>query len=706
MAIIGEIRNRAGWLVLGFVGIALVAFLLMDVSSSTGGGLQGQSLSVGKINGKDISYQEYERKVNNAMEGYRRQGQIVNDDLSQSIRQQTWNTYLAELVANDEYEKLGLTVSNEELTQLMRGSDPHPTVKTSQIFVNQQTQQFDPNLVVAYVESLDEDDQNGTSLEKRTQWNSFTNFVKRDALDKKYKNLVKKGSFVPDFLATNDFQNNNAKVNFNYIVLPYATVLDGDVAVTDAELQSYLDENRDNFDDEATRNLDFVEFYLTPSESDSIEARDFIVTRIEDFTASKNDTNYLNIHSETPLNTSYLAEDRLTGVNAAEILAQPVGSIVGPYFEGNAYKAAKLIGRQSVPDSVDVRHILIDPNKKGGVQQAIQLADSLFNALQNGGADFDFVASDFSDDTSNKDNGGNLGYAKPGQMVKPFNDLIFYDANIGELNKVNSQFGIHIVEVLDKKGATPSVAVGYLTKSVEPGSTTQKNIYRTANEFAGKNRDAGAFDAAVKDQDLISKPAFGLKINDTNLPGLGYARDIIKWVFNADNGEVSEVFSLDDKYVVAKVSNIKEEGELTVNGLRSELEAAVKKQKRVAQLSSQLSATSGNNLQNRAQNFDNVNVQTATDVSLQAANIEGAGLEPAVVGRASTMQPNSVSEPIEGNNGVYLVKVTDKVAGSDTISLDLTRQSMNLTNSSRIDGALLNALKESVEVKDQRYKFY
>lgn len=705
MAIIGEIRNRAGWLVLGFVGIALVAFLLMDVSSSTGGGAPGQSLSIGKINGKDISYQEYQRKVDNAMDGYRRQGQIVNDDLSQSIREQTWNTYLAELVANDEYEKLGLTVSNEELTQLMRGSDAHPTVKSSQIFVNQQTQQFDPNLVVAYVESLDEDNQYGTSEEKRIQWNSFTNFVKRDALDKKYKNLVKKGSFIPNFLATNDFKNNNSKVTFNYLVLPYASVLDGDVAVTDAELQSYLDENRDNFDDEATRNLDFVEFYLTPSQSDSTEARDFIATRIEDFSTAENDTNYLNIHSETPLNTSYIAENVLTGVQASEILAQPVGGIVGPYFEGNSYKAAKLIGRQSVPDSVDVRHILIDPNKKGGAERAIFLADSLFNELKNGG-DFDFIAADFSDDASNKENGGNLGYAKPGQMVKPFNDLIFYKANIGELNKVNSQFGIHLVEVLDKKGATPSIAVGYLTKTIEPGSTTQKNIYRTANEFAGKNRDAASFDAAVKDQDFISKPAFGLKINDSNLPGLGYARDIIKWVFNAENGEVSEVFSMDDKYVVAKVSNIKEEGELTVEGLKSELQAAVRKQKRVAQLSSQLSATNGNNLQKRAENFDNVSVQTATDVSLQAANIQGAGLEPAVVGRAMALQANSVSEPIEGNNGVYLVKVTDKVAASDSISLDLTRQSMNVTNGSRIDGSLLNALKESVEVKDQRYKFY
>jgi len=705
MAIIGEIRNRAGWLVLGFVGIALVAFLLMDVSSSTGGGIQ-QSQSIGKINGKDISYREYEIRVNNAMENYRRQGQVVSDELSQNIRQQTWNSYLAELVANDEFEKLGLTVSNEELTELMRGSDPHPTVKSSNIFVNPQTNQFDPNLVVQYVENLDEDDQYGTTEEKRTQWNTFTNFVKRDALDKKYKNLVKNGNYIPNFLAKNDFENNNEKVTFNYIMLPYASVVDNEVAVTDAELQSYLDENKGNFDDEATRNIDFVEFFLTPSQSDSLEAQDFVSTRLEDFRTAENDTNYLNIHSETPLNTSYLAEDRVTGTYAADILALPVGETYGPYLEGNVYRAAKLLSRKSVPDSVDVRHILIDPAKKGGAARAIEIADSLLAALKSGSADFDYVATDFSDDASNKENGGNLGYAKPGQMVKPFNDLIFYDAEIGELNKVNSQFGIHIVEVLDKKGAISSVGIGYLTKAVEPGKTTQKNIYRTANEFAGKNRDAASFDAAVKDQDLISKPAFGLKINDSNIPGLGLARDIIKWTYSANNGDISEVFSLDDKYVVTKVSNVKEEGVLTVEGLRSELESAVRKQKRVMQLSSQLAATNGNNLQNRAENFDNVSVETATDLTLTASSIPGQGLEPGVVGRAITLQPNDVSEPIEGNNGVYLVKVTDKVSAADSIGLDQTKNSMKLTASSRIDGTLLNSLKESVEFEDQRYKFY
>lgn len=707
MAIIGEIRNRAGWLVLGFVGIALVAFLLMDVSSSTGGGLQGQSLSIGNINGKEISYQEYERKVNNAMEGYRRQGQVLNDDLTQNIRQQTWNTYLSELVATDEYKKLGLTVSNDELTELMRGANPHPSVKSSQIFQNPQTKAFDPNLVVAYVESLDDDDQYGTSQEKRSQWGTFTSFVQRDALDSKYKNLVKKGSFVPDFLANNNLANNNEKVTFNYISLPYTSVSDGDVTITDSELQAYLDENKGDFDDAATRNIDFVEFYLTPSENDSLEAKSFLESRLENFSLAENDTTYLNIHSETPLNTNYIAEDRLTGLNKDEVLALQKGGLTDIYLEAGAYKVAKLLDRKAIPDSVDVRHILIDPNQTtGGAQRAIAIADSLLNGLKNGTIDFDYAAEDFSNDNSNKENGGNLGYAKPGDMVGPFNDLIFNKARVGEINKVNTQFGIHLVEVLNKKGSNPSVGVGYLTKLVEPGSTTQKNIYRTANEFAGKNRDAAAFDAAAKDQDLISKQAFGLKINDTDMPGLGYAREIIKWAYSAENGSVSEVFSLDDKYVVAKVSNVKEEGELTVDGLRSELEGAVKKQKRAANLKNQLAATSGNNLQKRAQTFDNVSVQTATDVTLQAANIDGAGLEPAVVGRAFALQSGTVSDPIEGNSGVYLLKVTNKIETPDSLDLNLTRTTMKSSMASRVDGTLLNALKESVEVKDQRYKFY
>jgi len=704
MAIIGEIRNRAGFLVLLFVGVALVAFLLMDVSSSTGGGAN-QRLVLGKVNGKDISQQEYERRINNLTNSYRNQGITLDDNTSQNIRQQAWNSYLADMVAEDEYKKLGLSVTDEEMKSLLFSNNPHSFIKSS--FTNPQTNQFDASLVRDYVDRLEEDDQQGTSDEKWLTWDNFKNSVKKNTIENRYKSLVKNGSYLPDFLVKDDFNSNNSKVSFDYLVLPYSEVLDNEVAVTDAELQTYLDENKTKFDDAATRNIDFVEFPLIPSSNDSIEASEYINSRLEEFRTATNDTNYLNIHSDSPLNLSYVKQENILGAYASNILSLQKGEVYGPYMEGNTYKAAKMLGRNnSIPDSVDVRHILIDPNQTtGGGVRANAIADSLLTGLKQGKIDFDFAANDFSHDTSNKENGGNLGYAKPGQMVQQFNDLIFYNAKVGDYNKVITQFGIHLVNVLDKKGSNSGVAVGYLTKSVEPSSTTQKNIYRTANEFAGKNRDAASFDEAVKTQDLIDKPASGLKINDANVPGLGIARDIVKWAFDAENGNVSEVFSQNDKYIVAKVSNVKEEGVLSVEGLRSELEAAVKRQKRAALLKNKANTANGADIAAKAIALG-VEVQSTTDVSLQSAFIAGQGPEPAVVGAAIGINQGKMSQAIEGNNGVYLVSVTDKTEAAESTNLGLSRTSMQVTNDGKVDNALLNNLKESVEISDERYRFY
>jgi len=703
MALIGEIRNRAGFLVLVFVGVALLAFLLMDISGSSRGAISGGQ-SLGEINGKEISLNEYERRVNDALENYRSQtqGAAVDNNTDNLIRENAWNSYLAEMVASDEYEKLGLVVTTDELTEKMTGSNPHPSVASS--FVNPQTGQFDPSQVVDYVNSLDDDDTRGLSEDKRRGWDRFTDFIRKDAADSKYRTMIKKGAFIPSFMVNNDFASNNAKVSLDFIQLPFAEVLDSEVAVTDGELQTYLNNNKGDFDDEATRSMDYVEFFLSPSERDSLDASGYVSDRMQEFRTAANDTQFLSLYSEQPLGGTYLSESQLVGTNADKIFNARVGQVVGPYFENGFYKAAKLIDRKNIPDSVDSRHILIDPNQVGGAAIANARADSILNVLQNGG-DFDFLAADFSHDSSNAENGGNLGYAKPGQMVTQFNDLIFYKAQPGQFYKVATNFGFHIVEVLRKSGGTPSVSVGFLTKQIEAGGKTQKIIYRTANEFAGKNRTGDAFDTAVKEQDYIDKTASGIKINDTGIPGIENSREIVKWMYDSDLGTVSEVFAMDDRYIVAKLSNVKKEGELTVEGLRDKLTAAVQKDKRVATLIDKVNNTGGKNLKQKANKLG-LDIQTASDVNLRSGFLEGVGAEPAVIGRAFALNQGDMSEPIEGNNGVYLVKVAEKTEAGAPTAPDLTRQTMSTSLSSSIDANVMNALRESVEVEDKRYRFY
>jgi len=703
MALIGEIRNRAGFLVLIFVGVALLAFLLMDISGSSRGAISGGQ-SLGKVNGQDVSFQIYEQKVNDAYENFRNstQGASLDDATTESIRNQTWNSYVSEIVANGEYKKLGLEVPTEELREMMLGSNPHPSVANS--FRNPQTGQFDPTLVQEFVTNLDQDDDRGLAADKRRRWNSFKNFIQKDALDSKYKAMVKKGAFIPDFLVNNDFAANNTKVSLDYIQLPYAEVVDSEVQITDAELQTYLDNNKNKFDDEATRNISYVEFPLTPSEADTLDARNYVKEKVDQFRTAENDTQFVNLYSENPFQGMYQTRQQLTGKRANRLFNAAKGAVVGPYEEEGVLKIAKVMDKRNVPDSVDCRHILIDPNKVGGAAIADARADSILNVLRAGG-DFDFLAADFSSDASNAENGGNLGFAKPGQMVQQFNDVLFYKGEPGNFYKVATQFGYHIVELLEKAGGKQAVLLGYVTKEIEPGGKTQKNIYRSANEFAGKNRDAAAFNNAVKELDYIDKQANSIKINDFSIPGMGSAREIVKWAYGAELGEVSEVFALDDKYIVANLNNIKEDGKLTVDGLRDELEAAVKKAKRASVLSAKMADARGKNLNQKAKNLG-LEIQTADDVNLRSGFLTGAGSEPAVIGKAFSMNKGDFSEPIEGNGGVFMVKVSDKTEAGAPSAAELTRQTLKTSLSSQVDATMMNNLSKSVEVKDQRYKFY
>ena len=702
MAIIGDIRDRAGVLVLIFVGLALVAFLLMDVSSSTGGNI-GAQYNAGSINGKDINIQTYDLRVSEALDNFRNQsGTQVDEATTQTIRENTWNSMLSEMIVDDEYDKLGISIGEDEMADLMMGNNAHRFVKSA--FTNPETGQFDNTQVRAFLETIDDDDERGSADQKRTNWNRFFEAVQRDAVDSKYKDLVKKASFMPDFLAMNDYAENNHKVSFDYVALPYATVAESELNITDADLSAYLNANKNEFKDVPLRSTSVVEFPIIPTNEDSTAARKEVSDRKQEFRTTEDVAQLISLYSETPYNSAFIPENSFVSPRKGALLGGNIGNVVGPYLEDGKYVLAKLIDRKNVPDSVECRHILIDPNTVGGAAKANQIADSLITVLNSPRGDFDYIAADFSADNSNKDNGGYLNWAKPGQMVPEFNDLIFYDAKPKEYNKVATQFGVHIVEVLKKRGKTPSVRVGYLSKEIEAGPNTLDAIYREADKFAGQNRTPQSFNDAIKAQDLIDRQITGIGINDYNVEGVAVnARELVKWLYGASQDEVSTVFSFDDKYVVAKVDAIKEKGVYSVDGYRSQLEEAVKKQKRAENLIAQ--ASGSKNLNQLAKKM-NTTVKSADDMVSRSAFLPEDGSEPTVVGAAFALKEGDLSAPIKGENGVYVVKVRSLETPDGTENLDFIKSTTKTTLNSRVDAGLMKALRESFDLEDNRHNFY
>lgn len=348
-------------------------------------------------------------------------------------------------------------------------------------------------------------------------------------------------------------------------------------------------------------------------------------------------------------------------IMADSILRSSVGSVVGPYFENGTYKMSKVVERRELPDSVKAQHILIpiaNAQNPNGLSDTLahQRADSIYAAIQSG-VSFDTLAAKFSADGT-KDKGGDLGYFGYGQMVPEFNEAAFLTGKTGELKQVKTQFGWHIIRINDQKGSAPAMRIATVTKSLNIGDQAMNTEYNNANDFRSKAADAKAFDAAVKNGNLNKRVAESVKPGDFVLQGLGNSREIIRWAYSAKAGEVSNPFTLDNKFVVAKVLAINEPGLRTPDAaLRAQLEPVIRAEKKADMLAKQYKTVSS--LESLAQTSGQ-QIQTADSISATASFTPAIGYEPKVVGYAfyDKLQLNAVSPPIKGRDGVFYIAVS------------------------------------------------
>lgn len=702
MAIIGELRNRMGKLLLVFVGFALVAFLLMDYFSASNGAGAG-SLSVGKVGGESVNVNEYQNRLNRNLENFRRNSPdgTVDNATNENIKLQTWNDYVNELIGSKEQKKLGLTVSGDELADMLTGPNADPGLR--QQFTNQTTGLFDPALVQDYMTNIDLDDTRGDGVDKRRVWNLFLNDLIRRKRDTKYTNLVSKAIGVPDFMANSEYKNSNKKAGIKFISAPYSDIPDSDIDISDSDLKSYFNANKADYDTDASRSLEYVSFKIQATAADSADLLASINELLPEFRSNGKDTLFIKTNTDTNFDRSYYSRKNLISIKSDEIFSAPEGSVVGPYVENGYYKITKVLEKSATPDSVRCSHILRRVAQGDDFVAINSLVDSLQTALMNG-ADWDFLAADFSQDDANKDNGGSLNWAKPGQMVKPFNDAIFYGSRVGEIKKVATNFGYHLVRIEEKSGATPVVQLGTIEREILAGPETEKRVYSDAAIFSGNNRDYDRFRAAVLENNLVEQKVSGLKINDANIAGLGTVREIVKWAFESSKGEVSDPFSLDNEYVVASVTGASSDGSSSWENHRVSLEEKVINAKKAEMLKTKL-ANPTNNLQAFARQTGYTTAE-ASDISFSSNVISGLGSEPKVVAAAMALDKGQVSDPIEGDFGIYVIKVTDLDDPGEAPTLSLSKGALETTLRNGVNVSLFPALTEAYDVKDERFKFF
>lgn len=682
MSVIQTIRNKYGKIAGGVIAFALVGFIISDATSgSLASFFRGHDSSVMKINGEKIDPKEYQSRLKEYETLYVmfNKGRNIDDATRAQMSEQVVQMMVYESVIGAECDKLGIITSEEEKKELIYGANADALVRQfqiegNQIFNDPESGQFDPGRVKGFEKEINErGDKIDPTGKIREQWAMVVNYVKRNNRINKYNALFTGSVYEPLYLVKKSFNDQNSSASIKYVKVPYTTVNDNDVKVTDDDLKAYMQKHAAmNKTDQPTRSIEYVSFDIVPASADTARVLESLAALKPEFATTKDNKSFVNGKSDeaNSFSEAYFNKRTFTSRSADTIMTLPVGEIYGPYYENGNYNLTKIVDKKSLPDSVKCRHILVKTMDRGTEVMSDSAAkmriDSAIAMIKAGGS-FDSAVNMYSGDEGSKKTKGEYTFTlldRPG-ISKEFGDFIF-EGKVGETKTVHvkndNYAGYHYIEILEQKGVAPAVQLAIVAKTLAPSDSTVNALYGKANEFAGKNTTADAFDAAAKKQSLNKRVGDKVKISSFTIPGLGASREVVRWMFEHKVGDVSPVFQLgEERYVVAKLIAAEDKGAMEITAAnRPMLEQKVKEEKKAELIAKKYSGQSLDAIASAT----GQQVQQSDSVQLGAAFIPNLGYEPKVVGYSfnNAFQPNTVSPGIKGQGGVVFITVLNRVS--------------------------------------------
>ena len=704
MSVINKIRERSGLA----VGVIAVSLLLFIVGGDLIGGRSklfgGNQQEVGVIDGQSIDYQEFNSKVDELRAQYEQQaGRAPGDQELAQIREQAWNQLLFDIAYQKQFDKLGLKVSPQELVDMVQGDNISPNVR--QAFTNPQTGVFDKTSIVSYLKGL-----KNMPLQQQQAWASFEKNLSAQRLREKYEGLMSLSVFATTAEAQKEYQAQNEKADLKFLFVPYYTINDTTVKVTDSELQSYLDNHKDEYPGTDSRSIEYVTFSVTPSKEDSAALYSDIKSLARGLGAATNDSVFAQQNSDVrvPL---YMTAGEMPDQLQASIPSFTPGGIYGPFREGNTYFIYKYGGvKKDTSFTARASHILIQTKGLADSAKvaARQRAESLLKQIQ-GGASFEALAQTNSQDGSAQA-GGDLGYIKNnGQMVKPFESAVFGATSAGVIPRlIETEYGYHIIKVTQPKTNT-LYRIAAIGKTITPSQTTRDEALRKADQFAAEVRTKEAFDAKVKeDKSLVAATAERIPEGSNQINALTDARQIVRWAFDdkTDLDAVSEPFEVGDQYVIAVLTNKTQKDKVQVNDYRNELMAKVRNKLKGEEILKKLGNATGS-LESIAQKYGaGALVETVEDVNLATGFLKSAGVDPVALGTGFGLKAGKRSKPFVGEGGVIMMETTRLTPAPAVADYGLYKTQIQQNNTARLGFFINEAIKEASNVKDHRAKFY
>jgi peptidyl-prolyl cis-trans isomerase D len=729
MAVIGAIQKRI-WIVFVFIAIALVGFLIMDSTQSAGramgGGAKTEFASIG---GEELSPDEYRNAVIRAQNDYlvrqqrvvdARQGNFRLDEATAfSLEEQAWEQLLNDKLLQRRLEASGIRVTDDEFANLIYGPKPHPYIDQLRMALPQfGIDPSQPNALQQFVQLVS----------NTQQWEQFPfleqyyrDFLLREQASReerqesKYTDVIQRAAYTPAWLAQRDYQMQTTRLSFNYVLLPYRDIPDEEVSFTEAEVQARYKKMQNSFSEQQdTRNIEYVAFDVVATPADSQAVMSKLLEYRDQWMQESNDSAYLSLYSQDPLayTNAWFRLDDLYNIaadssRARELFAIESGTYTEPYQEGGAYKIARLYDRKRYPDSTSVRHIFLRLDDEANRPALRQRADSLFAVLVSGQKGFEQLAREHSDDDSNRDDGGDLGWINPNTPFFPELRTFIYDlATLNKPELVSSPIGFHIIEVVDKRNEQDHVRIAFLARNIRPSRETDDMSFEAAESFYERYGSDTLFDKGISELGYQKRISGTFRPNQYSIVNLPKSRPVIEWALGAELGDV-QMFHLEDKHIVVRLRDKTDAGKPTLESVRAQVEAELINEKKADKLVAKMSdaGKGASDLNSIASNLG-LSVLTASSATFAASFIPQVGNEAELIGVAFGMDLNKISEPIVGKQGVFIIEPTSVEQAEALDDYSTVADRLNTQERNRfLSTNLIEAFKKQVKVVDNRRLF-
>ena len=681
------------------IGVALLAFIVGDFLNSGHTFYAMNQSKVAVVNGTNIGVEEFQERVkmrtDELQQMYAQRGMNFPDGYVSRINQEVYAQMVNEILLNEELEKLGIVVSKEELADLLSGDNISPQVR--QYFTNPQTGEFDRQGLLNFIQVVLDPEAHGyntpellAQIEPQRQlWLRLEQQVKQDRAIQKFANLLNRAIMPNKLDIENSFEDSKTSANIAYALQPYTSIADSTIAVSDSELKAEYNKVKESYKMPERRAIKYIKIDIEPSEADYAKAKETVEMNQSEFAETDDVVAFVANHSDESYDDSFVAISSMPEKMKKFAQSAAVNESSLLEFENDTYTMYRLMDTKVAPDSIKVRLLSFQPRSTE--------IDSVLNVLNNGGSFAELSA---------KYNGNDeiwLTENMAPSVGRSFINKVFSETGNGYF-KAESLGGDHIVQILSRTAPVKKAKVAAYVLAVVPSTETHTALYNQLSSYSAMNNTAEKFSAGAKEAGYTVS-SYECSAEDYSLPGISDARQAIRWAFNADKGEVSEIFTIDDSFVIAALDNISKEGYTPLEQVKDMLTMQIRNDKKAEKIIADLKAKNLNSLDGYAEAMK-AQVDSAKFISFSSPSITGVGYEPVLSGLAPTAETGKVVGPVKGLRGVYVFAVTDKTVSEQPFDAQTETQKLQQNYNYLINSRLMDVLRDKADIKNTMIRFF